>query len=141
MAETVFAHNHTINISTGDSTINFTKRITGAAKIAKAATILDGAVNQSVALSITDEQVKSVVVSSTKEVTFKVNTAGGNPVVIGPGNPFIWKEGDQDTPFGADITALLFSNASGAEASVLIQAIQSGTPLPTPTPTPTPTGV
>ncbi len=137
MAETVFAHNHTINISTGDSTINFTRRISGSGKVAQAAKVPDGASNQSVDVSITDDQVKSAVISSTKEVTFKVNTAGGDPVVIGPGNPFIWKDGDPDTPFGADVTALLFSNASGAEASVLIQTIQSGTPTPTPTPTPT----
>jgi hypothetical protein len=124
MAGQTFAHLHSSTVQVGDMTLNFNSRPVGSKNFGKALEVEDGVSNQEFVIDIDDDKVKSIVISTNVNVVMKVNENNADPIAITPNSPFIWKEGDQETPFGEDVTSLFFTNASGSKATIQIRIIE-----------------
>lgn len=88
-------------------------------------TVNTGVSNQLLSLTLTTAHMKGLYIVSSADVTFKTNSSGApdQTIVLKAGIPLLWFADLSyfANPFTADLTALYFTNASGAQAAITIR--------------------
>lgn len=93
--------------------------------------ITNGQSNVPVSIAIDVSQVKSFLLLSTQDVTFKTNSSGSptNTIALKAGKPYVWTVDSYDTfKLTGDVTIVYITNASGADATVTLRGCYDSTP-------------
>lgn len=127
------AYKHTIVVSGGVSITDQTVGISGTPPV-QMSTIADGlkvamvnvpaaTTDQPVAIAFDKDNIKSVLITTTKDVTLKTNSPSSpaNTHLVKANGPVIWTEDmSAANPFAAaDVTALFLTNASPTDEAVV----------------------
>jgi hypothetical protein len=87
--------------------------------------------DQEVAVQIHNTEAEYVMVSSDKNVSMQTNdgAAPDDTIAIVAGKPLVWRKGAGiPFPFAGAVTALFFTNVSGATAAIKIRVLGGATP-------------
>jgi hypothetical protein len=118
-------HKLTRGFSGGGESISKTETVSVESVIALDVAVANAVTDGLHALAIDVSQMKTLFMSSTKDVTLETND-GSSPaatVALKAGIPRVWSLASGETnPFGStDVTALYITNASGAAADIQIR--------------------
>lgn len=118
-------------LSSSSDDVSQSQAFSGDAKTVREVTVADSASDYLVNFALDVSGIKAIVILSDQDVTMETNdgTTPDETINLLAGNPYLWYTGSYFTNLLAtDITALYFSNSSGAAATVKILVIHDSTP-------------
>lgn len=128
MAQTLTL-NHGYSGAGGGQTKNVQK--TSDAIAAYDITVAIGATNFEAVVGIDISELEAIYINASQDLLMETNdgTTPDDQFNLVADTPLVWFNGGYfANPFGADVTSLFFTNASGVEATVTIRIVQDATP-------------
>lgn len=117
-------------VTVGDRTIKKTQNLSSTARLSLEETIATGQTNKQIAFTLDVSQLKAIVITSDKDVTFETNS-GSSPVdtiALLADVPYVWHyQSYHACLLTTDVTAIFITNASGATATLQIEALYDAT--------------
>lgn len=114
----------------GDRTIKKTQSLSSTARLSLEETVATGQTNKQIAFTLDVSQLKAIVIVSDKDVTFETNS-GSSPVdtiALLADIPYVWHyQSYHACLLTTDVTAIFITNASGATATLQIEALYDAT--------------
>lgn len=123
----------TLSWSRNGESISQTVTIEDEGEINRDFTIAPGTDTQKT-IAIDISELRLIYIHSTRDIQIDTNAAnasGGDTIQIKANKPFVWNEGmgwDIADVFSADVTAMYFTLAAGADATVKIRGVVNATP-------------
>jgi len=126
-----FEHAITEEYIGGGATRTKRNTYTADAQNSREVAIADSETDFEVALALDVSEIKALYICSTQDVTLETND-GSTPddtISLKANVPYIWHEDSyHDCLLTTDVTALFITNASGAEATLIIEVAFDSTP-------------
>lgn len=126
-----FVQQHSINVSVGAVGHNYSNSYSAESRVSQEVAVADSATDFEVEIEIDVSRLAAYMIVSDQDVTMETNSgsAADETINLLANKPLVWAAGSYYTNLLAtDITSLFFTNASGAEATVKIEAIYDVTP-------------
>ena len=126
-----FTHAMTHTLVSAGAKVQANESFTGDAKQSFEFTVADSVTDQFLEIDIDVSAIKNIVITSDKAITLETNSssAADETIVLVANRPLLWNAGSYYTNLLAtDITAMYFTNASGATATVKIEVLTDPTP-------------
>lgn len=120
------SHTVTYIVDAGGSQIRQAIALTADGEDNREISVPDAQTDMLVAFTLDISQLKHITIISDKAITIETNSgsAPDDTIVLVANEPLIWTNVSKlANPFSADITALYFTNASGATATVKIRCL------------------
>jgi len=117
--------------TTGGESIARNKTYSASSRVTLDETVADGQTDKQVTVALDVSAVKAFYIVSDQSVTLETNSgsAPDDTISLVAGVPYWWSTDSYDTfQLGTDVTAFFFTNASGATATIKMEAIQDATP-------------
>lgn len=117
-------------VTSGERVLTLTQELSGSQRISLEESIADAVTNGQINVALDVSKIIAICINSTKDVTFETNS-GGSPddtISLKANVPYIWHNQSYHTLLlGTDVTAVFITNASGAAATVTIEALVDAT--------------
>ena len=113
----------------GVSVVSGEKDVTDTLRISLSESVDTGQTDKQIAVTIDEDALKAFWLSSTQNVTVETNSgsAAQETFALVAGVPVIWT-GTGTKPISDDVTGLFVTNASGATATITLEALVDPTP-------------
>lgn len=127
-----FTANLTHKLAVSGGEVSKTQTFSGDGKTQRQVVVADSATDFLVTIAIDVSHIKAIMIVSDQDITMETNdgTTPDETINLLADNPLVWYEGSYYANLlASDITALYFSNSSGAVATVDILVIHDSTPV------------
>ncbi len=120
----------TEKVVVGDRTLNLQRVISSTGRISLEESVATGQTNRLIAFTLDVSQLKGIIINSTKDVTFETNS-GSSPadtIALLANVPYVWHyQSYHPCLLTTDVTGIYITNASGATATINIEAVYDAT--------------
>ena len=117
-------------VTSGDRVLTITNEFSGSQRISLEESIANATTNGQVNVAIDVSKLIAIVINSTQNVTLETND-GSTPddtIALEANVPYVWHENSYHSLLlTADVTALFITNASGAAATITVEALVDAT--------------